>query len=303
MLTIITPIFCDTEDKKIWFSECIDSVVSQRFTNWKWIIVDDGSPISVEVPSNNRIKLIRRAKFGPSICRNIAVEKSTTDWILPLDADDILAPDALALLWNNKDPSRFVYGDVKYLNGNMIRFSQYSFEDTLKFLTGPVTAIHTKSLWKAVGGWKIEFDAGLEDVEYWIAAGAHGFCGKKIDGLTLFYRKHSDGRTSRMRASRRQVEMQRKIQKMHKNLYEGQRPESCCGKVTTSNAIFRSGELDVPGPKIWVTYTGKRETAFHVRGKSGLRYQVTRPRQRFQILMEDTWTFRHLGNGKDFSVG
>lgn len=79
--------------------ETIDSVLKQTYKNFEIIIVDDGSSDSSPqiirnyIDKDNRIKLYHRntKNKGASVCRNIGIEKSTGDYIIFLDSDDILS--------------------------------------------------------------------------------------------------------------------------------------------------------------------------------------------------------------------
>jgi glycosyltransferase involved in cell wall biosynthesis len=80
--------------------ECLESLRRQRLPAAEVIVVDDGStdPFTVAridelcVPP---VKLVRQPNRGLSAARNAGVDVATGDWILPLDADDELTPDAL----------------------------------------------------------------------------------------------------------------------------------------------------------------------------------------------------------------
>ncbi len=308
-LTIITPLHCDSEEKRGWFRECVESVRAQDFEDWRWIVIDDAGPVEPEQPDDPRIRLIRsRTRRGVARCRNLAARLSTTEAILPLDGDDLLAPGALSVLWSAWDPRLLVYGDVQYIEngepGRVLRFPDYSFDALLRFGAGPVTALHSKECWRAAGGWKPRFHAGLEDVEYWIAAGAKGYCGLHLNVITLLYRKHPQSRTRKMRESGLQKRMEEEIRALHGDLYNGIRPRGCCGgeRPRQTGHVLPSRPVP-PGPKVKVRYLGRRLDPFYVRGRaSGFHYAVQGPGVEFEILEPDLPSFLTLGRGKDFEV-
>jgi len=84
----------------------IESVETQTFKAWEHIIVDDGSTDnSVEVvekyaSSFERIRLIQQSNQGVGVARNIGFEASSdeSDYVLFLDADDVLKPHMLEFL-------------------------------------------------------------------------------------------------------------------------------------------------------------------------------------------------------------
>ena len=103
MISVIIPLY----NKEQFVGQTINSLLSQTFKEFEAIFVDDGStdksPQIVEDIHDNRIKLIRKKNGGPSSARNLGVEEAKYDWILYLDADDCLLPNALELF-------------VKYIN-------------------------------------------------------------------------------------------------------------------------------------------------------------------------------------------
>lgn len=106
-VSIITP--CYNAEKFI--GKAIESVRSQSFTDWEYIIVDDGSTDnSAEVIASYtaiepRLQLIRQSNSGMAVTRNNGFQASSreSEYILFFDADDCLEPQMLEVM-------------VKYLN-------------------------------------------------------------------------------------------------------------------------------------------------------------------------------------------
>lgn len=94
-VSIITPSF----NRSDVVHETAASIFAQTYTNWEWIIVDDGSTDnSMEIlhayaAKDARVKVLTRTRNpkGAATCRNIAIEQSTGDYLIFLDTDDILA--------------------------------------------------------------------------------------------------------------------------------------------------------------------------------------------------------------------
>ncbi len=84
--------------------DCIASVTDQQHGNWELCIVDDGSPrtdhhrvLRDAMENDPRV----RVRFNPwnqgiALASNDALADATGDWIVLLDHDDLLKPDALA---------------------------------------------------------------------------------------------------------------------------------------------------------------------------------------------------------------
>jgi glycosyltransferase involved in cell wall biosynthesis len=81
--------------------ECLDSLAAQTLPPFEIVVVNDGStdPWTIqclEQQCRPPVKLVTQENRGLSGARNTGVRHATGDWILPLDADDRLRPDALA---------------------------------------------------------------------------------------------------------------------------------------------------------------------------------------------------------------
>ncbi|WP_299114697.1 glycosyltransferase family 2 protein [uncultured Winogradskyella sp.] len=84
--------------------ETLESIISQTYTNWECIVVDDGSTdnsfeiINALAEKDNRIKFYKRPETKPkgaNACRNYGFELSNGDYINWLDSDDMYHPEKL----------------------------------------------------------------------------------------------------------------------------------------------------------------------------------------------------------------
>jgi len=99
LVSVVVPNY----NKGQFIGETIRSVLSQRFTDFEAIIVDDGSTDnSVEIAQSwaakdDRVKVFVRDRLpkGGNTCRNIGIQKSTGQWLMFLDSDDLLMPFCL----------------------------------------------------------------------------------------------------------------------------------------------------------------------------------------------------------------
>lgn len=94
--SIIIPLY----NKEDGIVSSIESVLNQTFKDFEVVIVDDGSTDTsienIQQFDDCRIRLITQQNAGPSAARNHGVRKANGEWILFLDADDELEPDALS---------------------------------------------------------------------------------------------------------------------------------------------------------------------------------------------------------------
>lgn len=97
MFSIIIPIY--NAEKHI--RQCVDSVLQQTYKNIEIILVDDGSPDNCPLicdeysKKNNCIKVIHKENGGVASARNIGIENAEGEYLIFLDADDILVEGAL----------------------------------------------------------------------------------------------------------------------------------------------------------------------------------------------------------------
>ena len=82
----------------------LGSLAAQTFRDWEALVVDDGSVdataaiASQAAEEDRRIRIVSRPPAGVSAARNAGIADSQADWLLFLDADDLLRTEALAHL-------------------------------------------------------------------------------------------------------------------------------------------------------------------------------------------------------------
>ena len=81
---------------------CIRSVILQSFGNWEVILVDDGSADQtlqrVKSLGEERVRCIRVPNGGPAKARNRGISEAVGEYLLFLDADDLLEEGCLETL-------------------------------------------------------------------------------------------------------------------------------------------------------------------------------------------------------------
>lgn len=83
-----------------WIGETIKSILSQTWSNYETIVVDDGSSDTTFAIArrfqSKTVRVITQENMGASAARNKALSLAQGDYIQWLDADDLLAPDKIA---------------------------------------------------------------------------------------------------------------------------------------------------------------------------------------------------------------
>jgi CDP-glycerol glycerophosphotransferase len=96
MLSVVVPVYQVEE----YLGRCLDSLSRQRYRNVEIIVVDDGSPDqSVALTRRRRlrdprIRLVRRPNGGLSAARNTGIAAARGEYLVFLDGDDTVEPDA-----------------------------------------------------------------------------------------------------------------------------------------------------------------------------------------------------------------
>lgn len=122
LISIITPV----RDARLYLQEAHNSVMAQTWTNWEWLICDNGSKDgSLELLrsfTDPRIQLFTSAKPGVSGARNRCLEHAKGEFVCLLDGDDVLPERSLesrAQLLIEQPEVAFCDGQVEYWNDSM----------------------------------------------------------------------------------------------------------------------------------------------------------------------------------------
>ena len=121
---VIVPVY-KTEK---YVAECIESILAQTCTNFRLILVDDGSPDSAGTicdeyaTKDQRITVIHQENAGVTRARARGVEEATDcEWITFVDSDDTIIPEALKLLHRNINEETDIILCSKYFEEKEIR--------------------------------------------------------------------------------------------------------------------------------------------------------------------------------------
>ena len=163
----------------------IDSILNQVYQNWEFCIADDCSnnpnirEILTEIAkTDSRIKLTFRSENGNiSAATNSAAELATGDFILFLDNDDELTPDALGevALYISQNPEiDFLYSDDDKISTEGKRFDpqfkpEYSPELLLSYMYMGHLCVVRKEIFDKIGGFRIGFE-GSQDYDFALRA-------------------------------------------------------------------------------------------------------------------------------------
>jgi glycosyltransferase involved in cell wall biosynthesis len=93
MISIIVPVY----NVEKYVKRCVDSIISQSYSDWELLLVDDGSTDNSGLiceeytKKDSRIKCFHKSNGGQASARNFGLEKAKGDYISFLDSDDWLS--------------------------------------------------------------------------------------------------------------------------------------------------------------------------------------------------------------------
>ncbi len=211
LVSIVIPCF----NVRSYVGATLDSLLAQSHQHWEAIVIDDGSTDGTDAViaarADPRVRLIRQANQGVSAARNRGIGLASGQALLFLDADDWLAPDALARMAAclGEGVAIATYGAFCFVTEDGSR--------TVRTKSGPFPAgriierllvenlfangghllIRAKAV-AAVGGFRDDLRFG-EDWEYWCRLALSGAISVVPgDAPLLFVRQRSSGAYLRM---------------------------------------------------------------------------------------------------------
>ena len=211
-----------------FLSEAVESVRAQTYKNVEIIIVNDGSDdgetaeicSALEGPG---IKVITTSNQGLAAARNNGIEEAVGTYILPLDADDKIAPnyisEAVSVL-ESDDQMGIVYCRARLfgaVEGDW-HLPDYSLEEMLKDNIIFCTALFRRKDWESVGGYDPEMVYGWEDYDFWLALIERGRQVHRLEECHFFYRVSPESMV-RSKEKFQKVEMFKRIFQRHKELF------------------------------------------------------------------------------------
>ena len=208
LISIILPVY-NAQD---YLYEAINSIISQTFTNFELLAINDGSTDgSINILKSFQDKRIRilnnDSNLGLIYSLNRGIHEAKGEFIARMDADDIADPNRLKIQLNYlfQHPDTIVVGtNMELINesGNSIGFREYPerHSDIIATLMNHSPFCHPSVMFKKsvvleVGGYREAFKA-CEDYDLWLRLRDKGQFANIQENL-LKYRIHSEQVTQR----------------------------------------------------------------------------------------------------------
>lgn len=116
--SIIIPVY----NVESYLNECLDSVLSQTCTDWEAVCVNDGSTdgsaaiLDDYAAKDERVKVITQPNSGLSAARNAGIKAAKGDYVILLDGDDWLEPNALKIIADSLgDEDMLCFSGCRYI--------------------------------------------------------------------------------------------------------------------------------------------------------------------------------------------
>lgn len=190
-----------------YIAETLDSVLEQSYPSIEIIVVDDGSTdntISVVQQKSAVARILQQKNKGVSVARNVGMSNAKGEYILFLDADDLIGPTMIETLatYLIENP------DYSVASGNARLFFDRNGEKDIVGVTGyegdafasvsvfcfqsPGAALVRRDMAIEIGGFDPIFGSACEDWLFFLKA-AYLYKWKMLQISEFYYRMHEGG--------------------------------------------------------------------------------------------------------------
>lgn len=192
LVSVVIPCY----NSHAFLEQTVRSVQAQTYTPIEIVVIDDGSnapeTLALLARLAGEVRLVRQANGGLPAARNSGFREAAGEFVLPLDADDWLEPDAVtslvqALRAAPEKSFAFAHMQMEGEGRGILRKDYNRFEQL--FLNQlPYCLLLRKSAWREVGGYDESMRRGYEDWEFNIRLGGLGYRGVVVPRPLFHYR-------------------------------------------------------------------------------------------------------------------
>jgi glycosyltransferase involved in cell wall biosynthesis len=194
----VTSIIIASYNYARFLAEAIESALAQTHRDIEVIVVDDGSTDdSVEVASRYPVRVIEKANEGVARTRNRGASEARGEYVVFLDADDVLQPTFIERCLQAIGDAAYAYTQVEKFGTASGLLHTRDFDGRALFDGNfvPVTALIRKRVFDAVGGFDWTWPAH-EDHELWARMFVRGHRGVYVEEPLMRYRFHGQSRNT-----------------------------------------------------------------------------------------------------------
>jgi glycosyltransferase involved in cell wall biosynthesis len=208
LVSIVTPCF----NHGRWLRECVRAVREQTYPQLEMIVCDDGSTeqetlvyLEELAAEESNVRVVRMHRnSGPSAARNRAVKHAAGRYVLAVDADNVLLPDAVerlvAQLQGAGEHVGYVYQNLQFFGNREDYFEPPSFNTWLLTRGNYVDAcaLFDREIFDQGFRYPDDMRFGHEDWDFVLSLAERGVQGEPMRAKTLRYRKHGFSRSDQV---------------------------------------------------------------------------------------------------------
>ena len=212
-----------------YVAEAIQSALDQTYKNIEIVCINDASTdntrdVVAKLAEEHKDKIVfieNPENKGVIYSRNRAIDTCSGEYILPLDADDMIKPTyvekAVKVLAENPEVG-VVYCRVEEFGKKKREWAQGNFDDMLLCNCVTNCSVFRKTDFLSVGQYKQYMKNGMEDWDLWLSFMDKGFAFYKIDEILLLYRMYKEESRSKQMHNHME-ELYTNIVRNHPQLY------------------------------------------------------------------------------------
>ena len=223
LVSIVIPAYNPTS----YLLEAIASASAQTHRNLEIVLVNDGTDQAESLAVLERASrlvstYLEQPNRGLGAARNAGFGSAQGEYVVPLDADDLLDPAYIAecLATLRDSDAAFAYTDFQVFGRRTYqeRPGEYNLYRLLDRNYLSYAALIRKAAWSEARGYDESMRLGYEDWEFWLHLGSLGHFGRYVPKSLLRYRKHGASLYDSARAHH--TEIVAHIQRRHPELYQ-----------------------------------------------------------------------------------
>lgn len=228
-VSVITPVY-NTPIQ--WLDELAENILSQTYSNFEWVLVDDGSShaetinwLSEISHKYHWIKLVRHThNKGLPAARNSGIRQASGEFYFFVDADDKLSQTIIEKCWLIliANPAySFVNTYAKGFGSQQYKWKGGFHEGALNLRENRNTSnfMARKNVFA-----KLSFDeemtSGGEDWDFWFQAADNGYWGYTIPEYLFHYRRHSNSDWTAIHNEQQLAVLRNQLQKKYSRLIQ-----------------------------------------------------------------------------------
>lgn len=211
LVSVIVPCY----NMEAYLEETLRSIVASDYAPLEVIVVDDGSTdhsaavAEAFAREHSMVQVFRQPNSGVSEARNNAIRHARGEYILPVDADNLIEKDYVRLaaeVLDTRPDVLVVAGEAEFFGERTGKWHQPPFSLQLLARKNMIDtcAMYRRSDWERVGGYDTVFQY-REDWTFWLAVFADGGAFYRIPKTCFHYRFRQGSKRMKERLRKREL--------------------------------------------------------------------------------------------------